>query len=358
MCALRDGQHTLWMHDPRTISTVIQVELDDSAALADLVKGKQHEGVVTDAEFALELYIQEMRACQDILEDRKMAQSIALAVHRDGRMIYESYQQEDQIARDRTLAMNPGSSGVEAEACSKSKPQVYADELEAEDAWLDDEMLEKIAALYNADVRISNDSSPSLGDENSDPQPESSTWASSRVTNSAPKMGHCVACGDTKDFFEVVRVPCNHEYCRECLESLFRAALKDESLFPPRCDGRPIHLNQVRFFLPSGLAREFENRREELTSRNRVYCHDPRCSTYIPWPDAIESTEGDWLACPQCGKTTCTICKAVAHTGDCPSDTALQQLVDTANRESWQRCFQCHRFVDLEQGCNHMTFVP
>jgi hypothetical protein len=52
MSALGEGQHSLWMHDPHTISAVIQVELEDSAALADLVKGKQHEGIVTDAEIA------------------------------------------------------------------------------------------------------------------------------------------------------------------------------------------------------------------------------------------------------------------------------------------------------------------
>jgi hypothetical protein len=70
------------------------------------VKGRQRESTVTDAEVALEMYIKEIRACRRILEDGKMAQSIALAVHRDDRMICEGYQREDQIAEDHTLA-NP-----------------------------------------------------------------------------------------------------------------------------------------------------------------------------------------------------------------------------------------------------------
>ena len=113
-----------------------------------------------------------------------------------------------------------------------------------------------------------------------------------------------------------------------------------------------------RFFLPVELAKEFEERSVKLSAKNRVYCHDPRCSTFLPLPASVERMEGEWLTCPVCEKTTCTICKAAAHTGDCPDDTALQQLLDTAGNEQWQRCYQCHRFVELEQGCNHMTYVP
>ena len=228
------------------------------------------------------------------------------------------------------------------------------------DPWVNDELLEKAAALYNDDFVDIGVCSP-FDDKDSDSdettlRPESSAWGASRAGKTKQKLGYCVACGDTKDFFDVARVPCDHEYCRECLASLFQASMKDESLFPPRCDGQAIPLNQVLFFLPVKLAEEFEERSVELSAKNRVYCHDPRCSTFIPWPVSLERIEGEWLTCPACEKTTCTTCKAAAHTGDCPDDTALQQLLDTAGNEQWQRCYQCHRFVELEQGCNHMTF--
>lgn len=348
-------QDPLWGLDALTLNAVMEMELEDSTAIAGSVKGKQREGAVSDAELALEMYIEEIRACQRVLEDRKMAQSMALAVHRDGRMISEAQKREDQVARDRRLAVTFDSDAMAASSLNSNQAPIPQNNEET-DPWFDEEMIEKAAALYNYRPLMANNFF-----ESEDPfgqvQAESSTWAGSRGGDNRQKLGHCVACGETKDFFDVARVPCNHEYCRECLESLFRASLKDESLFPPRCDGKPIQLSQVRFFLPTDLAKDFEARRVELSSKNRIYCHDPHCSTYMPWPNASECIEEDWLACPLCEKTTCTICKAAAHTGDCPNDCALQQLLETAGNEQWQRCFQCHRFVDLEQGCNHMTFV-
>lgn len=286
---------------------------------------------------------------------------MALAVHRDGNLISRTHQQEDQVARDRQLAASlmqaPTDDGHHA---TRRAPPPQQDE-EMKDPWVSDELLERAAALYNEDFvsaslvqRFTDDDSDG---DNTAVQPESSTWGASRVGKTKQKLGHCVACGYTKDFFDVARVPCDLEYCRECLASLFQASMKDESLFPPRCDGQAIPLNQVRFFLPVELAKEFEERSVELSAKNRVYCHDPRCSTFILWPASMERMEGEWLTCPACEKTTCTTCKAAAHTGDCPNDTALQQLLDTTGNEQWQRCYQCHRFVELEQGCNHMTSV-
>lgn len=358
MALLQEIYHGL---DPLTLNAIIEIHLEDSAALAGSAKGKQREGTVNDTEVALQMLTEDLHTCQRILEDRKMARSMALAVHRDGNLISRAHQQEDQVARDRQLAASLMQDTADDEHLpARRAPPPQHDE-EMKDPRVSDELLEKAAALYNEDF-VAASRVASFADDTSDGtdtgvQPESSTWGASRVGNTKQKLGHCVACGDTKDFFDVARVPCDHEYCRECLASLFQASMKDESLFPPRCDGQAIPLNQVRFFLPVELAREFEERSVELSAKNRVYCHDPRCSTFIPWPTSTERMEGEWLTCHSCEKTTCTTCKAAAHTGDCPDDTALQQLLDTAGNEQWQRCYQCHRFVELEQGCNHMTSV-
>jgi hypothetical protein len=358
MTLLQETYHGL---DPLTLDAIIQIQLEDSAALAGSAKGKQREGTVNDAEVALQMLTEDIRTCQRVLEDRKMARSMALAVHRDGNFISRAHQQEDQLARDRQLAASLTQDPAYDNRHATWRPPPPTRDGEMRDPWASDELLEKAAALYNEDF-VYGGPTPAFDDNDSDgdetiAQPESSTWGASRVGKTKQKLGHCVACGDTKDFFDVARVLCNHEYCRECLASLFQASMKDESLFPPRCDGQAIPLNQVRFFLPVDLAKEFEERFVELSAKNRVYCHDPQCSTFIPWPASVERMEGEWLTCPTCEKTTCAICKAAAHTGDCPDDTALQQLLETAGNEQWQRCYQCHRFVELEQGCNHMTFV-
>jgi len=61
--------------------------------------------------------------------------------------------------------------------------------------------------------------------------------------------------------------------------------------------------------------------------------------------------------CPDCSTVTCTLCKAASHRGDCPADTVLQQVLQTADENRWQRCYSCRRLVELDIGCNHITFV-
>lgn len=148
-------------------------------------------------------------------------------------------------------------------------------------------------------------------------------------------------------------MPCKnkHEYCRNCPAELFRLSMSDETLLPPRCCSEPIPLLHVRFFLPTDLAKEFEAKHTELSTKNRTYCHDQDCSTFIP----ADATADDIATCPRCRRTTCVVCKQASHLGDCPEDTALQQLLNAADENQWQRCRQYNRVVELNYGCNHMT---
>ena len=350
--------------DSRTLSTAVQLHLEDTEELASRAKGKGREGTISDAELALQMYIEELNACSANLSDRKMAQSMALAVIRDAQVIHQENFKEQQVIRDRELAAS-----LEAE--NGDHPQVaHAKGTTGDehfDIWQDLEMLSKVAAIY---MSVPEDESPLssppppppplIFESDSDggpekPVAESSKWAAMRKTKHKPIKGRCVACGDEKEFFEVARVPCKngHEYCRECLAQLFQLSMTDETLFPPRCCSEPIPLQRVRFFLPSVLAKEFEAKEPELRTKNRTYCHDRICATFIP----IHAIENDVASCPRCERTTCTMCKQPSHSGDCPQDTALQQLLDTANAAQWQRCYQCTRIVELDHGCNHMTYV-
>ena len=277
MALLQENYHGL---DPLTLNAIIQIQLEDSAALAGSAKGKQREGTVNDAEVALQMFTEDLHTCQRVLEDRKMARSMALAVHRDGKLISRAHQQDDQIARDRRLAASFTQAAANEDYQTAGRAPPPQEDEEMKDPWVSDELLEKAAALYNEDAVLAGPISVFEDDSDGNDttmQPESSAWGASRAGKAKQKLGHCVACGDTKDFFDVARVPCDHEYCRECLASLFQASMKDESLFPPRCDGQAIPLNQVRFFLPVEIAKEFEERSVELSAKNRVYCHDPRC---------------------------------------------------------------------------------
>ncbi|KAI1325696.1 hypothetical protein F5Y16DRAFT_257327 [Xylariaceae sp. FL0255] len=77
-------------------------------------------------------------------------------------------------------------------------------------------------------------------------QPESSAWGASLQGRKSQERRVCEACQDQKHFAELFRAPCNHEYCRQCLERLFKDAIVDESLFPPRCCRQTMPLDKCQ----------------------------------------------------------------------------------------------------------------
>ncbi|KAK3700515.1 hypothetical protein LTR37_015916 [Vermiconidia calcicola] len=237
--------------DTLTMSTIVQMQIKESEELTSNVKGKQREGTMTDAQMALQMYMEDLRSCDATLKDRKMAQSIAVAVLQDGALIHEAYIHEQQVARDRELAASLSANYVPIIDSERPQKMQKRDKI---DPWSDPEMLAKVAAIYmqQPDQQLP---SPILPDSDSDAGTiaESSTRPASHKTNDKPARRICVACGDEKDFFEVARVPCNHEYCRPCLESLFTLSMKDETLFPPRCDGiNPTFTCQILLAFASG----------------------------------------------------------------------------------------------------------
>ncbi|RMY84921.1 hypothetical protein D0861_06708 [Hortaea werneckii] len=164
---------------------------------------------------------------------------------------------------------------------------------------------------------------------------ESSAQAAKRAAEKIPpKTAACVACMDTFVWKELAEAPCGHTYCRECVSGLFRNAMTDESLFPPRC------CSQLTPFLGDDLATRFSAKTIEFSTPVRTYCHDVHCSAFIP-PSSIR---GEVASRPECREKTCTMCKAARHQGACPQDTALQQVLKVAQGEGWRRCLCGHQF--------------
>lgn len=147
--------------DLLTLNPIIEIQLEDSAALGGSAKSKQREGTVNDADVALQMLTEELHTCQRVLEDRKMARSMALAVHRDGNLISRAHQQEDQIARDRQLAARLMQDPADDDYRTTGQAAPPQQDDETKDPWVSDELLEKIAALYNDDSVIAEPTSPS-----------------------------------------------------------------------------------------------------------------------------------------------------------------------------------------------------
>ncbi|KAL8904806.1 MAG: hypothetical protein Q9207_003029 [Kuettlingeria erythrocarpa] len=129
----------------------------------------------------------------------------------------------------------------------------------------------------------------------------------------------------------MLMICCGNEYCQECIIRLFQAAVKDELSFPPRCCLTSVlAVEQVAHFLPQDVLNRYLERDKEWASPYRVYCHKPTCSRFI----GHREVKDGGVTCPSCGSTTCAVCKAAAHEGEClnedPDTASLMELAREA----------------------------
>ncbi|KAF5587634.1 IBR finger domain protein [Fusarium subglutinans] len=325
--------------DTSSLMLALQLQQQDLNNWEQSRKGKQREGEVSDSDLALEACRHELQAMAAQISDQAMALSIARAVESDGQIIREAQLAEQQAARDHEYAVSLSNNpNANPRSLARSVKNTHKLENEVEDDLID--------ILRSMNLGGLNDATSG--------QPESSGWAASRK---APQMKECIACNDRFSPLALSRSPCSHEYCRECIVGLVRSSLQDETLFPPRCCGQNIPVTPGRWFSPE-LVGQFQAKKLEFDTPNRTYCSKPSCSTFVP-PQFIA---GETATCPRCRRRTCVHCKGPHHSGVCPSDTASQQILELAAENGWQRCYACHRVVELEIGCNHMkqnsaTFV-
>lgn len=162
----------------------------------------------------------------------------------------------------------------------------------------------------------------------------------------------CVACEDRHSLKKVFYpAPCGHNYCIACVEELHRSAMQDETLYPPRCCQQEMPWGSVRLIVDDELEADFEEKREELSTKNRTYCHKANCSAFISGVHIA----GNIATCPECHDTTCAICKAASHAGDCPADEEIERTLNLAENQGWRRCGECRKVIELVLGCNHIT---
>lgn len=327
--------------DVATRAVALQLLAGDINEERNRDKGKKNADAIDDFRMALDLTEAELGACASNLVDRAMAQSIARAVREDHDAIDAAQAQEQQAAEDRQVALQFDRDG----RIRPTSPQNGGDVPPPYQNNVDDEFLDKLEVRYNIASRVG------IDDDNA-PQAESSSRAAARpVAMPRPirpvtKIRVCVACDDHLPFQELARLPCSHEYCRKCLERVFTDSLTDEALWPPRCCRQriPAEEDHIRIFLGGQLMGQYLARKLEMETPNRIYCHKPDCSRFIP-PLGIKDEVG---SCPKCEAKTCTICKGAAHDGhDCPQDTAGQQLMALADQQGWKQCFSCNRIVEL-----------
>ena len=92
-----------------------------------------------------------------------------------------------------------------------------------------------------------------------------------------------------------------------------------------------------------------------------MFCPNPSCSVFIDVEVAQLSTGGNLsFFCQACNTAICLQCKSRQHASyvSCADNRAILAATnETAPLRSlgFQQCSKCHHFVELAQGCNHMT---
>ncbi|KAL8890425.1 MAG: hypothetical protein Q9192_005875, partial [Flavoplaca navasiana] len=164
----------------------------------------------------------------------------------------------------------------------------------------------------------------------------------------------CIFCDDELPPVNIIQLPCRDRYCHECIVDQFDAAMKHESLFPPKCCGcgEQVPLATVQHLLPANFEEGFKMRRLELSTPNRIYCSNNACSAFLdPW-----YIVRDTAACSKCFSYTCTMCQDPDHDGECHKDPDVIKTKATLAAGGYKQCPSCPYMIGLREGCNHMTY--
>ena len=154
--------------------------------------------------------------------------------------------------------------------------------------------------------------------------------------------------------------PCGHHFDAGCLETMFRKATVDESLFPPRCCRMPIPLASVSVYMTSAAVRTFEEKSVEFGTRKRVYCAKPSCSRFL---GAQRERSGTYSThayqCQECYTRTCSSCKntvaSIHLLHYCDTNEDDRNVIALGQQSGWSRCPGCETIIELNLGCYHMT---
>jgi len=163
----------------------------------------------------------------------------------------------------------------------------------------------------------------------------------------------CVSCEEQQPLHDVFITQCEHAYCKVCIVELVEHTVRDEELYPMRCCKSNLPLERLQKWISPELLKLFREKCIEYESIDRVYCADPGCSKFITGDNVDKATKV--ATCLTCSKTTCTLCNKASH-GDqeCPEDSSVTLLFETAKANEWKRCYSCHAMIGISTGCNHM----
>ena len=169
----------------------------------------------------------------------------------------------------------------------------------------------------------------------------------------------CGVCLEDLPESEFFVAPCNHNYCKTCLQSHYKIKTKDGdvlklSCIDPNCDREILEDEMIHFLTDKELLNKFKKfKRDKLLmlNPNARFCCKPDCDGYM-----IGSRLRPKLKCPICSTEVCYNCSAQWHGYfvGCNANTDMGYAKWALNKDV-QKCPKCRVKIEKADGCNHMT---
>ncbi|KAK6338093.1 hypothetical protein TWF696_001564 [Orbilia brochopaga] len=158
----------------------------------------------------------------------------------------------------------------------------------------------------------------------------------------------CSICGDSSPGYELVRLPCGHQHCPDCLLQNYQVAISDPTAFPAKCCAS-LPLAETSFVLNDAQANTVLAMRQAHEASKVATCFSCEGDIYL------SDIGKDAAYCLSCNKLTCTTCKKEMHSDLCPEDPETEGLRKLAKEEGWTQCPKCSRIIQRIAGCNGMV---
>lgn len=178
----------------------------------------------------------------------------------------------------------------------------------------------------------------------------------------------CPLCLD--ETHDVLTLPCNHQYCRGCLNLQLGVAIREQDSHTLVCPNpgcrnpqgirTPLEIEQIRLFASKRKVDAFEaiKTKEALIAFGIKHCPTPGCINQFD----VDGDQPMLRRCDVCTRRYCVQCLA-AHPDSisCQAARAARNTSDTDRAsEEWKRlntkqCPNCHVNIQRSEGCNHMT---
>lgn len=166
------------------------------------------------------------------------------------------------------------------------------------------------------------------------------------------KNHECITCLTETTGNQMLRQPCGHKWCFQCVITAFRIVKKrDSDSMMAQCCNKRFLLSDLQVILPKDTMDEITQILAERTASG-TNCHRTECQSSID----IAHVQREVAVCSKCMAKTCTSCKRPAHgRGECPfRDEATRETLQLAHKAGWRRCPACGTIVERQDGCSHM----